>query len=95
MTTNKLKTSYFYKLFRVKRADGRITTVSVNPILFTMACKTLPGGPKEVSRLARDAAFTYEDGMFKNCSGYVSKQLQEAISRVQAARKLATTPLAA
>lgn len=93
MTTQKLKTAYYYKLFRVKRNDGRVTTVSVDPILVTKACQVM-GDLRKVGKLVREAALSYEDGMYKNCSGFVSKQLREAVA-VQAAAGRAASAVAA
>lgn len=93
--TQKPKATYYYKLFRVKRNDGRVTTVSLCPILVTQACKTMPGGLKEVGVLVRKAALRYETGMFKNCSGYVSKQLSDAVAVAMEERKRKQRAMAA
>lgn len=74
----KPKATYYYKLFRVKRKDGRVTTVSMDPILVTRACQVM-GGLRTVSKLVRDTALAYEDGMYKNCSSYVSEQVRQAM----------------
>ncbi len=87
-TTAKPKATYYYKLFRVKRSDGRVTTVSVDPILVTRACQVM-GGLRSVSKAVRDAAFEYEDGMFKSCSGYVSEKLRKEVAAGAAARRSA------
>lgn len=78
-TKAKPKASYYYKLFRVKRGDGRVTTVSMDPILVTRACQLM--GIRTVGQLVRQTAFEYQDGMGKNCSGYVAQQLREATQR--------------
>ena len=39
------------------------------------------GGLSSVGKLVRDAAFSFEDGMYKNCSGYVSEQLRQAVRK--------------
>lgn len=83
--TTASKASYYYKLFRVKRMDGRVTTVSMDPILVTRACQVL-GGLRAVGKLVREAAFIYEPEMYKNCSGYVAKCLREKISAAAAER---------
>lgn len=97
----KLKTAYYYKLFRVKRNDGRVTTVSVDPILVTKACQVM-GDLRKVGKLVREAALSYEDGMYKNCSGFVSKTLRDEVTkqadasralRTEAARKAATASM--
>jgi len=48
-TTKKAKATYYYKLFRVKRSDGRVTTVSVDPVLAMRACQAM-GGLKPVGK---------------------------------------------
>lgn len=82
---DKQKATYYYKLFRVKRQDGRVTTVSMDPILATRACQLM--GVRVVSKLVRELALTYQEGMYKNCSGYVAEQLRQALSREQAERQ--------
>lgn len=72
------KTTYYYKLFRVRRSDGRVTTVSVNPALVAVACRNM-GGIKAVSAHVRNAALQYEDGHGKNCSSFVSESLTTAL----------------
>lgn len=84
----KPKTTYYYKLFRVKRKDGRVTTVSVDPILVTRACQ-LMGGLPSVGKVVREAAYRFEPEMYKNCSGYVSQQLREELQRAAAERRQA------
>jgi hypothetical protein len=77
------KSGKVYELFRVKRNDGKITTVSVDPVLVTKACQ-LMRDPKAVGKLVRDAAFNFEkDEENRSCSGYVTRQLREAISHMQ------------
>lgn len=90
----KEKATYYYKLFRVKRNDGRVTTVSMDPVLVTRACQVM-GGLRSVGKLVREAALSYEDGMFKNCSGYVSEQLRQAMIKATAARSAQRAALAA
>lgn len=77
------KTTYYYKLFRVRRSDGRITTVSVNPALVAVACRNM-GGIKAVSTHVRNAALQYEDGLGKNCSNFVSESLTAALKSASA-----------
>lgn len=86
-TTQKPKTSYFYKLFRVKRKDGRVTTVSIDPVLVTTACRNMPGGLREVGRFVREEALAFEAGMYKNCSGFVASRLSAKISEAMNARR--------
>lgn len=89
MTTSAPKSVYYYKLFRVKRNDGRVTTVSVDPILVTKACQVM-GSLRSVGKVVREAALTYEQGMHKNCSGFVSLQLQVAVAKAISAKNAAT-----
>lgn len=80
MATKGEKTTYYYKLFRVKRSDGRVTTVSVDPVLVTKACQAM-GGLKPVAKRVREAALEYvEGGENKSCSGYVQSQLRSVVS---------------
>jgi hypothetical protein len=74
------KTTYYYKLFRVKRNDGRVTTVSVNPELVIRACQVLGDGDV-VKKFVRSAAYEYNTGMgeARSCSGYVSSQLRKEL----------------
>jgi hypothetical protein len=82
------KTTYYYKLFRVRRSDGRVTTVSMNPVLVTQACRAM-GGLRPVGQAVRTAALAYADGQSKNCSHFVSEQLRTAITRLSAERRAA------
>jgi hypothetical protein len=86
MSEAKTKSTYYYKLFRVKRNDGRVTTVSMDPILVTKACQVM-GGLRSVGKLVRESALTYEDGMAKNCSGFVSQQLHQVVQATIGARR--------
>ncbi len=65
-----------YQLFRVKRSDGRITTVSVNPALAARAIEAI-GGWNPTAEFVRTLALEYKDGTSKSCSGYVSEQLEK------------------
>lgn len=78
--TQSKKTSYYYKLFRVRRGDGRVTTVSVDPALVAVACRSM-GSLKAVSNHVRQAALIYQDGTGKNCSNYVSNSLRDALNK--------------
>lgn len=79
-SANKGKTSYVYKLFRVKRSDGRVTTVSVNPVLAIRASMVM-GNPSEVGKFVRAAAMEYRDDSpeAKSCSGFVSTRLTKEL----------------
>jgi hypothetical protein len=72
--------SYYYKLIRVKRSDGRVTTVSLDPVLVTKACEVM-GGWREVLALVRQAAVAYYDGHpdAKSCSGCVALRVMDAL----------------
>jgi hypothetical protein len=74
--------SYYYKLFRVKRADGRVTTVSLDPVVVAKATQRL-GGAKEVGALVRKLALSYlkADGA-RSCSRFVSQGLFTAMASV-------------
>jgi hypothetical protein len=86
------KTTYYYKLFRVKRSDGRVTTVSVDPVLVTQACRAMDGGLKAVAKCVREAAFEYaEGGEIKSCSGYVQNQLRNIVQGKRATTGAAMT----
>lgn len=91
MDTQKTKSSYYYKLFRVKRQDGRVTTVSMDPILVTRACQVM-GGLRSVGKLVRESALTYAPDMHKSCSGFVSSQLRAQVHQAIAARTAAHAP---
>jgi hypothetical protein len=91
--TQKAKATYYYKLFRVKRSDGRVTTVSVDPVLVTRACQ-LMGGLRPVGQLVRATAFSYEDGMSKNCSGFVAQKLRDSVNEAIQARRNSAAALA-
>lgn len=75
-------TTYYYKLFRVKRADGRVTTVSLDPVVVAKATQRL-GGAKEVGALVRKLALGYlkTDGV-RSCSRFVSQGLFTAMASV-------------
>lgn len=85
----KQKSTYYYKLFRVKRMDGRVTTISMNPILAAKASQVM-GGLKPVGKIVRDTALTYKEGlgMGRNCSGFVSATLLNEVKKAQESRKL-------
>lgn len=79
----KNKTTYTYKLFRVKHSDGKSTTVSVDPVLVTAAIKVL-GDSKEVGRVVREASLKYAKETAQcSRSRFVSRQLMERISTGQ------------
>jgi hypothetical protein len=81
LSTNFNKPTYIYKRFRVKRADGKSTTVSVDPALVVRACQTM-GSLSSVGRLVRDAALSYDaTATGKNRSAHVSEILKGIVSK--------------
>jgi len=75
-------TTYYYKLFRVKRADGRVTTVSLDPVVVAKATQRL-GGFKEVGALVRKLASEYrKTDDVPSCSRFVTRGLFTAIAFV-------------
>lgn len=77
-------TTYYYKLFRVKRADGRVTTVSLDPVVVAKATQRL-GGPKNVGALVRKLAFAYlKTDALPSCSRFVSQGIFTAMASVSA-----------
>lgn len=85
---------YHYRLFRIRRSDGRVTTASLDPILVTHAIK-LMGGPKPVGQFVRDVALAYTDGTYRSCSGYIAKQLETHVSKLDADRRRAAAAASA
>lgn len=89
------KVNYCYKLFRVKRgSDNGVTTVSVDPVLATMACRTL-GGIRAVSQRVRELSLSFDQQVppQRNRSRFVSSALRkelEAMNNQQSAQ-VATT----
>lgn len=87
-SAKKEKVTYCYKLFRVKRADGRVTTVSMDPVLAIRAANAI-GGFGSVGKLVRQAALQYEDGTFSSCSGFVAQRVKQELERAQKERSAA------
>lgn len=79
--TTKPALNHHYKLIRVKRSDGRLTTVSLDPRVVAKAVQVL-GGLRSVGKLVRELAFQYIDGSAKSCSSYVEEHLLKAIKPV-------------
>lgn len=86
------KPIYVYKRFRVKRADGGSTTVSVDPALVVHACKVL-GSLSTVSRVVREAASKYDPSApnaAKNRSAHVTRTLKNIVEgKAQVAEEVA------
>lgn len=78
------KAGYCYKLFRVKRADNCVTTVSMDPALATIACRHL-GGLSKVSMLVRELslAFDAQPEPGRNRSRFVSTSLMQEVARAK------------
>lgn len=85
-STSDGKFGYCYKLFRVRRgSDNGITTVSMDPALTTLACRTL-GGLPAVSELVREFSLEFDkqaSETVRNRSGFVSTQLLHEVQRRQ------------
>lgn len=92
------KPIYVYKRFRVKRADGGSTTVSVDPALVVHACKVL-GSLSTVSRVVREAASKYDPSApnaAKNRSAHVTRTLKNIVEgKAQVAEEVVTVAAAA
>lgn len=74
------RSSYTYKLFRVRTHDGKSTTVSVDPALVQKACEVL-GGTRPVGAAIRSYSIAYQPGIAgMSRSRYVSRRLLEAIA---------------
>lgn len=77
---------YYYKLFRVRRGGGRVTTVAVDPTLVTKACEVM-GGTRPVSGFIRQAALEYKEGDgHPSLSRFVQRQLKEALCKAAGTR---------
>ena len=50
--------NYYYKLFRVTKSCGKISTISMDPVLVTKACQVL-GGLEKVNEFAKETALKY------------------------------------
>lgn len=74
------RSSYTYKLFRVRTHDGKSTTVSVDPALVQRACEVL-GGTRPVGAAIRSYSIAYQPGTADmSRSRYVSRKLLETIA---------------
>ena len=67
-----------YKLFRVKLASGRVSTVSLGPALLKQA-EPMLGGPSQLNTWIRRTALAYEPGPDRTLSRFVSSELQAAL----------------
>lgn len=81
MNTKAKPSTYLYRLFRVKLADGRITTVSLDPKLLTRA-ETPMGGAKPLNAWVRKAALSYTPNQDSRLSVFVAQRLQAELDRI-------------
>ena len=81
MSNGNDKAIYVYKRFRVRRADGGSTTVSVDPTLVIRACRIL-GSLSTVSRVVREAASTYNEAESpaRNRSEHAARTLEAVLN---------------
>lgn len=83
------RSSYTYKLFRVRTHEGKSTTVSVDPALVQKACEVL-GGTRPVGAAIRSYSIAYQPGTAEmSRSRYVSRRLLDTIAE-QAPGPIAT-----
>lgn len=94
-TGNFNKPTYIYKRFRVKRTDGKSTTVSVDPSLVIRACQAM-GSLNSVGRVVREASLSYDaTPTGKNRSAHVSEILKGIVSKGQQPAAAVATATAA
>lgn len=72
--------TYFYKLFRVKLADGRVTTVSLDPKLLARAEAPM-GGVRPLNTWVRQTALSYTTAQGLRLSAFVAQRLQAELTR--------------
>jgi hypothetical protein len=73
--------TYFYKLFRVKLADGRVTTVSLDPKLLARA-ETSMGGVRPMSAWVRQTALSYTPEQGSRLSAFVAQRLEAELDKI-------------
>lgn len=73
-------TSYFYKLYRVKLGDGRVTTVSLDPKLLARA-EALMGGNRPLNAWVRQAALSYTPEQSVRPSAFVAQRLHAELDK--------------
>lgn len=76
---------YSYFLVRVKRSDGRITTVSL-PSMEMKAASAVLGGINAVRNLAREAALVFKPELAASCSAYALQRVAQAVYAVTHSR---------
>lgn len=72
--------NYYYKLFRVKKSDGKISTVSMDPVLVTKACQVM-GGLNNVTDFVKSTTTKYNTEVGLNCSAFIAKELKDELKR--------------
>lgn len=81
MNTKAKPSTYFYKLFRVKLADGRVTTVSLDPKLLARA-ETPMGGVRPLNTWVRQTALSYTPEQGSRLSAFVAQRLQAELDKI-------------
>jgi hypothetical protein len=72
-------TTHLYKLFRVRLASGRVTTVSVRPALVKQA-EPMLGGLAQLNAWIRSTALAYEPGPDQTLGKFIASELQTALA---------------
>lgn len=72
--------TYFYKLFRVKLADGRVTTVSLDPKLLARAEAPM-GGVRPLNAWVRQTALSYTPDQGSRLSAFVAQRLEAELDK--------------
>jgi hypothetical protein len=72
--------TYFYKLFRVKLSDGRVTTVSLDPKLLTRA-EVPMGGARPLNAWVRQTALSYTSDQSVGPSAFVADLLRAELDK--------------
>lgn len=85
MSSTFSKPVYIYKRFRVKRADGGSTTVSIDPALVVEACRKL-GSLQTVSKIVREASIAFDNAQnqAKNRSAHVALAIKTILEAPKA-----------
>ena len=73
--------TYFYKLFRVKLGDGRVTTVSLDPQLLARAEKPM-GGARPLNAWVRQTALSYTSDPSVGPSAFVAELLRAELDKL-------------
>lgn len=75
--------SYFYKLIRVGTGSDKVTTISLNPVLYASAVRLMQGSPREVGKFCRQVSQSFVKEEHGNRSGYVSSRLREKLDAIK------------